>query len=214
MSSPLTLYTYWRSSCSWRVRICLALKALQFTPVPIHLVKNGGEQHSDMYKNLNPMAQVPTLIDGDFQLTQSMAIIEYLEERYPENHALFPGDAQAKARVRQVCEIINSGIQPVQNLNVLQRLDADKKVEWAHHYIARGFDALEQLLESTAGQYCVGDRVTAADACLVPQVMNAERFKVDMAKYPLISRINAELKLMDAFIVSDPSNQVDCPDKL
>lgn len=165
----------------------------------------------DNYKELNPIAQVPTLVDGDFQLTQSMAIMEYLDEKYP-GFELFPKEIERKARVRQVCEIINSGIQPIQNLNVLQKV-GEGKAAWAKHFIARGFDALEKMLGKTAGKYCVGDHITAADACLVPQVMNAVRWEVDMINYPIISRINTSLLEHEAFKVSDPESQVDAPQK-
>ena len=210
---PLKLYSYWRSSCSWRVRICLALKELKYECVPVHLVKDGGEQHKKEYKTINPMEQVPTLVTDDLSLTQSMAIMEYLEEKYAEQgHSLLPKDTVKRAKVRELCEVINSGIQPVQNLSVLQKI-GDKKVEWANNVITTGFIALEQKLSASAGKYSVDDDITMADACLVPQVMNAERFKVDMEKFPIISRINKALLEHAAFIESNPKNQIDCPEK-
>ena len=207
----LKLYSYWRSSCSWRVRICLALKGLQYECIPIHLVKDGGEQHKAEYKELNPMEQVPTLVNDDFILTQSMAIMEYLEESYG-GLSLLPEDAIQRAKVRELCEIINAGIQPIQNLSVLQKI-GDTKVEWANSAITTGFVGLEKKLAQCAGKYCVGDVITMADACLVPQVMNAERFKVDMERFPTIARINKSLLDHPAFIASAPKNQPDCPEK-
>ena len=205
------LYSYWRSSCSWRVRICLALKNIDYECIPVHLVKEGGEQHKDNYKKLNPMEQVPTFVKGDFMLTQSMAIMEYLEETYP-GRSLLPKDMEKRAKVRELCEIINSGIQPIQNLSVLQKI-GDTKAEWACSAITTGFVGLEQHLVNCAGKYCVGNDITMADACLVPQVMNAERFKVDMERFPTIARINKTLLEHSAFISSGPKSQPDCPEK-
>ena len=207
----LKLYSYWRSSCSWRVRICLALKGLEYECIPVHLVKDGGEQHKDDYKELNPMEQVPTLINDDIVLTQSMAIMEYLEEKFP-GHPLLPKDVVKRAKVRELCEIVNAGIQPVQNLSVLQKI-GDTKVEWANNVITTGFVGLEKQLVKYAGKYSVGDEITMADACLVPQVMNAERFKVDMSQFPTIARINKSLLEHPAIIASGPKTQPDCPEK-
>ncbi|XP_063804317.1 maleylacetoacetate isomerase isoform X2 [Pseudophryne corroboree] len=203
------LFGYWRSSCSWRVRIALALKNIEYDQHPINLIQDGGQQLTDEYKKVNPMLQVPALkIDG-ITLTQSLAIIEYLEETRP-NPPLLPRDPIRRAQCRIISEQIASGIQPVQNLSVLKRV-GDKQQEWAQHYITRGFQALELLLKDTAGRYCVGDEVTMADACLVPQVFNANRFKVDITPYPTISRINQSLCQLEAFQVSHPGRQPDTP---
>lgn len=158
------------------------------------------------------MLQVPALrIDG-VTLSQSLAIIEYLEETRP-SPALLPRDPVQRARCRMISDHITSGIQPLQNLAVLKKV-GDGSQEWAQHFITRGFQALEQLLQDTAGRYCVGDEVTMADLCLVPQVANADRFKVDMAPYPTISRINQSLMKLEAFQVSHPSRQPDTPPEL
>ncbi|XP_071972898.1 maleylacetoacetate isomerase isoform X4 [Engystomops pustulosus] len=158
------------------------------------------------------MQQVPALkIDG-VTLSQSLAIIEYLEETHP-SPPLLPKDPIKRAQCRMISDHIASGIQPVQNLAVLQRV-GDAKLEWAQHFITKGFQALELLLQETAGQYCVGDQVTMADLCLVPQVANADRFKVDMTPYPTISRINHALLKLEAFHVSHPSRQPDTPPDL
>jgi len=195
------------------VRICLSLKGLDYETIPIHLVKNGGEQHSQDYESLNPLHQVPTLIHGSNVITQSTAIMEYIEESFPlTGLPLLPSDPLQRAQVRQIVGIIASGIQPIQNLSVLQKIGAEGKMEWGKHWITVGFDALEQVLLNTAGTYCCGDEITIADACLVPQVYNAGRFGVDMDKYKIISRIDEELKKHPSFQWAAPENQVDCPD--
>ncbi|XP_069591886.1 maleylacetoacetate isomerase isoform X2 [Ranitomeya imitator] len=206
------LFSYFRSSCSWRVRIALALKGIEYDLRPVNLIQDGGQQRTDEYKHVNPMQQVPALrIDG-VTLSQSLAIIEYLEETRPLP-PLLPGDPLKRGQCRMLSDHIASGIQPVQNLDVLQRV-GDKKLEWAQHYITRGFQALELLLQDTAGHYCVGDEVTMADLCLVPQVANADRFHVDMTPYPTISRINQALLQLEAFQISHPSRQPDTPPEL
>jgi len=212
------LYSYFRSSCSWRVRIALELAGIKVDQVAVHLVKGGGEQHGADFKKLNPMEQVPCLeIDG-LVLTQSVAIMEYLADSFPDA-GIMPKDPKTRVKVRQVSELICSGIQPVQNLSVLQKHSADGKVgdrekEWARHFITVGFTALEQLLRTTAGTCCVGNSVTMADCCLVPQVYNAQRFSVDMTAFPLIARLNSNLSVRPEFEAAHPSMQPDCPPDL
>ncbi|ROT67146.1 hypothetical protein C7M84_014790 [Penaeus vannamei] len=208
-SKPI-LYSYFRSSCSWRVRIALAHKGVDYEYRAINLLKQ--EQVSDEYKKLNPIGQVPALIVDENTLTQSISILEYLEEAFPQK-PLLPKDLFKRAKVREVCEIIGSGIQPLQNLSVLQKI-GETKMEWGHFYIQKGFVALEQVLANSAGKYCVGDEVTIADCCLVPQVYNANRFKVDMAAFPVISRVHDALMSLDAFKAAHPSQQPDCPEDL
>ncbi|XP_063146230.1 maleylacetoacetate isomerase isoform X1 [Candoia aspera] len=206
------LYTYFRSSCSWRVRIALALKGIAYEQVSINLVKDGGQQMTSDFQKVNPMQQVPVIkIDG-ITLSQSLAIIEYLEDTQPLPR-LLPQDPKKRALVRMISNLIASGIQPLQNLEVLQQM-GEKKLGWAPHIISRGFKALEQILQETAGRYCVGDEVTMADLCLVPQVYNAERFKVDMTPYPIIRRINKALLELEAFQNSHPTRQPDAPPEL
>ncbi|XP_019374291.1 PREDICTED: maleylacetoacetate isomerase isoform X2 [Gavialis gangeticus] len=206
------LYSYFRSSCSWRVRIALALKGITYDQVPVNLLKDGGQQLTAEFQVVNPMQQVPALkIDG-ITLSQSLAIIEYLEETRP-NPRLLPQDQKKRAQVRMISDHIVSGIQPLQNLAILQRV-GEKKLEWAQHYITNGFQALERILKHTAGRYCVGDEVSMADLCLVPQVYNAERYKVDLAPYPTITRINKALLELEAFQVSHPTKQPDTPPEL
>lgn len=207
------LYSYFRSSCSWRVRIALALKNIDYETVPVNLIKDGGQQFSAEFQALNPMMQVPALkIDGT-TIGQSLAIIEYLEETRPTPR-LLPQDPKKRAHVRMISDLIAGGIQPLQNLSVLKQVGQEKQLAWAQKAISSGFKALEEILQHTAGKCCVGDEVTMADLCLVPQVANAERFKVDITPYPIISRLNKSLLAMEAFQVSHPSRQPDTPPEL
>uniref|UniRef100_A0AAA9TXU3 Maleylacetoacetate isomerase n=2 Tax=Bos taurus TaxID=9913 RepID=A0AAA9TXU3_BOVIN len=207
------LYSYFRSSCSWRVRIALALKNIDYETVAINLTKDGGQQFSGEFQALNPMKQVPALkIDG-ITIGQSLAIIEYLEETRPTPR-LLPWDPKKRAQVRMVSDLIASGIQPLQNLSVLKQVGQENQLTWAQQAITSGFNALEQILQSTAGRYCVGDEVSMADLCLAPQVANADRFKVDLTPYPTISRINKSLLALEAFHVSHPCRQPDTPPEL
>ncbi|XP_050654832.1 maleylacetoacetate isomerase isoform X2 [Macaca thibetana thibetana] len=218
------LYSYFRSSCSWRVRIALALKGIDYETVPINLIKDGGQQatqptralspqFSKDFQALNPMKQVPALkIDG-ITIHQSLAIIEYLEETRPTPR-LLPQDPKKRASVRMISDLIAGGIQPLQNLSVLKQVGEEFQLTWAQNAIISGFNALEQILQSTAGTYCVGDEVTMADLCLVPQVANAERFKVDCTPYPTISSINKRLLVLEAFQVTHPCRQPDTPTEL
>ncbi|KAK7105096.1 maleylacetoacetate isomerase-like [Littorina saxatilis] len=209
MASKPVLYSYFRSSASWRVRIALTMKGIDYDYAPVHLVKDGGEQNKEEYKSKNPMGQVPALVIDGLTLTQSLPIIEYLEETRPDNPVL-PKEPGKRAQARAIAEVINSGIQPLQNLKTLQAL-GDKKTEWAHTVISNGFEALEKMLQSSAGKYCVGDQVTIADLCLIPQCYNASRFSVDMTKYPTIVRIKEALEPLPAFVAADYNNQPDTP---
>uniref|UniRef100_A0A6B2F281 Maleylacetoacetate isomerase n=1 Tax=Bothriechis nigroviridis TaxID=88079 RepID=A0A6B2F281_BOTNI len=211
-SKKPVLYTYFRSSCSWRVRIALALKGIAYEQASINLIKDGGQQMTSDFQAVNPMQQVPAIkIDGII-LSQSLAIIEYLEDTRPLPR-LLPQDPKKRAMVRMISNHVASGIQPLQNLAVLQQM-GEKKQDWAQRIISQGFKALEQILQETAGDYCVGDEVTMADLCLVPQVYNAERFKMDLTPYPTISRINRALLELEAFQSSHPSRQPDTPPEL
>ncbi|XP_039207560.1 maleylacetoacetate isomerase isoform X2 [Crotalus tigris] len=211
-SQKPVLYTYFRSSCSWRVRIALALKGITYEQASINLIKDGGQQMTSDFQAVNPMQQVPAIkIDGII-LSQSLAIIEYLEDTRPLPR-LLPQDPKKRAMVRMISNHVASGIQPLQNLAVLQQM-GEKKQDWAQRIISQGFKALEQILQETAGCYCVGDEVTMADLCLVPQVYNAERFKMDLTPYPTISRINRALLELEAFQSSHPSRQPDTPPEL
>ena len=215
MSDKPRLYSYFRSSCSWRVRVALNLAGLEVEQVPIHLVKNGGEQHSQDYKKLNPLGQVPTLEMDGLLLTQSVAIMEYIHDTHPEAHIL-PEDPAMKAKVRMITDMICSGIQPIQNLSVMQKHSQDQaeRMAWSKYWITTGFRALEAVLQKTAGECCVGDKVTMADCCIVPQVFNATRFSVDMSEFPIIEKLNENLSSRPEFMAAHPTQQPDCPPEL
>ena len=190
------LYQFWRSSASYRVRWALAVKGIPFTTVPVDLLK--GEQATAEHRARNPMAHVPALwIDGRC-LAESVAIFEYLEETRP-TPALYPGDAWTRARVRQVVELVNSGIQPLQNIVTQRRHspDAEEQKVWSRFFNERGLEACEALLGTIAGEipgdgrFCVGSTLTAADLFVVPQVLTARRFGVDVARFPRLSAIEA-----------------------
>ncbi|OMJ79704.1 hypothetical protein SteCoe_20224 [Stentor coeruleus] len=204
----LTLYGYWRSSASWRVRIALALKNIEFNYIPVNLLQGGNT--SAEYLQKNPLGQVPTFVDGSFSLTQSFAIIHYIESKYPDG-PLIPANIEQMARMWEIAEIVNSGIQPLQNLPILDLAEKSgiSKKEWAQTVINEGFVAIEQILRNTAGNYCVGDQITVADICLVPQIYNAKRFEVDMSAFPIISRIGDALNLLPAFVKAHPDSQSD-----
>lgn len=211
----IKLYSYYRSSAAYRVRIALNLKQLAYKYETVHLVKDGGQQHSDVYQKLNPLELVPTLVDDETVLSQSLAIIEYLEDAYPNSYSLLPKDPVAKANVRQLSHIVACDIHPINNLRVLKYLkhelgvDDSSKNEWYAHWIKLGFNAFEKYLQSTAGTFCVGDDVTLADCCLVPQVYNALRFKVGLDDYPLIQKVYENCMRLTAFEKSIPENQPD-----
>ncbi|WP_185826940.1 maleylacetoacetate isomerase [Shewanella canadensis] len=218
----MKLYGYWRSSAAYRVRVALNHKGLDAELVSVHLVKDGGEQHQAEYAKLNPQELVPALIDIDnkeegeeaFVLSQSLAIIEYLDEKFPEN-ALLPQDLHEKAIVRSMAMSIACEVHPLNNLKVLQylskelALDDEAKSAWYHHWIDEGFSAFEKQLVKYSGRYCFGDSITLADLCLIPQVYNANRFNVDLSPYPNIVRIVDNCNRLDAFIDAAPENQAD-----
>lgn len=209
----MTLYGYWRSSCSWRVRIALHLKGLPFENVPVHLVADGGQQNHADYLQKNPMGQVPLLVTEDGNLSQSLPIIEYLDALHPEP-ALLPTDPFVRAQTRALAEMINSGVQPIQNLAVLQYVVGElkgDKLGWGRHWIQRGLDRFEQAVRPTAGTFCVGDQVSLADLCLVPQLYNARRFGCDESGWSTMLRIETACMALDAFQAAHPDRQPDAP---
>ena len=208
----MKLYGYWRSSSSWRVRIALAYKGLSWTGVPVSLIREGGEQHHESYRQINGLAQVPSLeLAPDVVLTQSMAILEYLEERCP-TPALLPQDLVARAKVRQYAEIINSGIQPLQNLSVLKKLAHEGHRDhrrWGREFIEKGLDTLNGLCPQSSEGFLVGSQPTFADLCLIPQLYNAKRFDCQLTRWPrLLSAWEAAFEI-DAFRSTRPENQID-----
>ncbi len=218
MADGLVLYGYWRSSAAYRVRIALNLKGLDYESRPVHLVRDGGQQHAPAYRNINPQQLVPCLLDGDRVLTQSLAIMEYLDEVHPElETSLLPVDARGRARVRALAMVVACDTHPLGNLRVLQRLesqfDADEaqRAEWSRHWIGTGLEALESMLADNAatGRFCHGDTPGMADICLVPQVYNALRWKLPMDDFPTVWRIHQACSELEAFRQAAPEAQPD-----
>ena len=207
------LYGYFRSSAAYRVRIALNLKKLPYDHAAVHLTRDGGWQWSEEFRKINPQKRVPALsLPTGEVLLQSLAIIEYLDEVFPEP-PLLPADAIERAQVRAVSQIIACDIHPINNLVVLNYLkgklghsqaEAD---DWYRHWVAQGFDAVEALLRP--GPYAFGAHVSVADLCIVPQVFNARRFKMDMAKYPKIAAVEAACQKLPAFDKARPEKQPD-----
>ena len=212
----LKLYTYFRSSAAYRVRIALNLKGLPYEAVPVHMLRDGGQQHSSQYTAINPSALIPTLQDGEATLTQSLAIIEYLDDVHP-TPALLPADPLGRARVRALALAVACDIHPLNNLRVLRYLEhtlgvgGDERNDWYRHWVETGFAAIEKMLLTSpvTGRFCHGDTPTLADCCLIPQVFNAERFKVPMGSYPTISAIAQHCQAIDAFRRAAPDMQPD-----
>jgi len=208
------LYSYFRSSASYRVRIGLALKGLAYEYVAVNLVKDGGEQHDDAHRTKNPMEQVPVLEldDGGHKvlLTQSVAILEYLDERHP-TPPFFPKEPIARSAVRRAVEIVNSGIQPLQNLRVMQEIKTlgGDSVAFARDANERGLGALEAEATRSTGAYLVGDQISLAEVFLVPQMFSARRLGVDVSKYPRLVQIDEALATHPAFIAAHPDRQPD-----
>lgn len=211
------LYTYWRSSAAYRVRIGLALKGMDAEHIPVHLVRDGGEHLNPSYGAINPQNLVPSLVlDGGEILTQSLAILEYLDEIKPEP-AFLPQDALSRAHARALAQAVAVDIHPLNNLRVLnyltetQGFEAGDKEIWCQQWINTGFSGLEKLLEQSAhtGEFCFGDAPGLADICLVPQVYNARRFNVDLTPYPNILRIDENCCTLAAFETAKPENQPD-----
>jgi maleylacetoacetate isomerase len=207
------LYTYFRSSAAYRLRIALNLKGLAYEAVPIHLTKDGGRQHSAEYRAVNPQRRVPALVlDNGEVLTQSMAIMEYLDEVHPSPRFL-PADPVARAKVRAFADVIACDIHPVNNLAQLQYLKRELKQEqpaidaWYHHWVLEGFAALETMIRP--GPYCFGSEVTLADICLVPQMYNARRLKVPLDSFPKLVAADAALLKLAPFDKARPENQPD-----
>lgn len=220
MATGLVLYGYWRSSAAYRVRIALNLKGLRYESRPVHLVRDGGEQHAPAFRALNPQETVPVLLDGDRVVTQSLAILEYLEEMYPEPEtALLPVDARGRAQMRALAMAVACDIHPLGNLRVLQQLEAqfgaseEQRAEWSRYWIAAGFNAIEEMLGGSVatGRYCHGEAPGMADACLIPQVYNALRWKLPMDAYPTIFRIHQACNELEAFRLAAPEAQPDAP---
>lgn len=209
----MKLYSYFRSSAAYRVRIALNLKGLPYEMESIHLTKDGGKQFSDAFRAINPQMRVPALqLSGGEVLTQSLAIIDYLDEVYPDP-PLLPAEALDRARVRAAAQVVACDIHPLNNLVALRYLKRNLNQEqtaidaWYHHWVIEGFKALEQMI--TPGPYCFGSHVTLADVCLVPQVFNARRLKVPLDAFPKIVAVESACLKLPAFDKARPENQPD-----
>lgn len=213
----MKLYNFWRSTAANRVRIAVNLKNIPLENVIVNFLKDGGQQNQPAYRAVNPAGGVPSLeLDGGEVLTQSIAILEYLDECFPEP-PLLPGDALARAHAREIALHVVADLHPLNTPRIMKQLTvqfgADEAAHgvWMHHWINEGFTAIETMLRrlGSNGRHCLGDSATLADVCLVPQVFNAHRFKVDLAPYPLIASIERHCLTLPAFAAAHPSVQPD-----
>ncbi len=210
----MKLYSYYRSTAAYRVRIALHLKGVDYDIVPVNLLED--EQNDASYRQDNPQARVPLWVEGDFKLGQSLAIIDYLEQVYPEP-ALYPADPKQRARVSYLAQIIACDMHPLNNLSVLRYLenalgqDRAERMQWYHHWLQQGFDALEKAIQATpsTGRCCLGNEVTLADICLIPQIYNAKRFNFSMERYPSLMAIDEYCLSLPAFQQASPELQPD-----
>ena len=218
MGDNLRLYSYWRSSAAYRVRIGLNLKGLEYETIPVHLTEDGGQQHADAYRAINPQELVPTLLHGQRRLTQSLSILDYLDVIWPVC-PLLPATARERQRARALALMVACDIHPLNNLRVLQYFEREWQVAqpardaWVRHWIETGFRVIEMQLKDhpSTGTYCDGDSPGLSDCCLIPQVYNARRFGIDMGTYPAIARIEKECLALPEFDDARPENQPDAP---
>lgn len=217
MMAEFILHNYFRSSTSYRVRIALNYKNIPYEYKAVNLLK--GEQLGPDYKRLNPLGGVPTLIHNGKVVPDSYAILEYLEEIVP-TPPLLPNDPYLRARIRQVCEIVNSSMHPLANLRVLKHLEEtsgytqDQKESWAQHWGHIGLEALEKSLHEFSSTYSFGDTVTMADLFIVPQIVSSQRFKIDTTKYATLTKIFNNCQKLEAFAKTHPFRQPDTPEDL
>lgn len=213
----LILYSYWRSSAAYRVRIALNLKGLAYRQVPVHLVRDGGQQHSADYRALNPQELVPLLLDeeaGGVRIAQSLAILEYLDEVFPVP-SLLPGEPELRAQVRALAMHVACDIHPLNNLRVLQYLSAElgvaeeAKNAWYRHWVERGLAAVEEGLAAFGGRLSLGQRPGYLEACLIPQLYNARRFGCELSGFPRLLALEDRCLALDAFKAAAPEAQPD-----
>ncbi len=215
-ADQLKLYSYFRSSAAYRVRIALNIKGLSYDYLPVHLLRNGGMQFAEPFRTMNPQQLVPLLDDDGLQVSQSLAIIEYLDEKFPQVR-LLPDSAEGRARVRQIAMAIACDIHPLQNLRVLKYLTGtlglseDDKLGWLKHWLGLGLEALEAdlLRASSRGNFCFGDSPTMADCLLVPQMFSASRFGIDVSPYPTLRTIYAACEALAPIAAAHPARQPD-----
>ncbi|XP_047338481.1 glutathione S-transferase zeta class-like isoform X1 [Impatiens glandulifera] len=213
-AKKLKLYSFWRSSCSFRIRFALNVKGLEYDLITINWFQ--GENRKAEYLKINPIGFVPALVDDDIVVADSFAIALYLEEKYPQQHPLIPRDLQKRAINYQVATIVSSSIQPFQNLSgnrfMDDKISLDEKIDWIKAKIEKGLSALEKLLHDHAGKYATGDEIALGDVFLAPQIHAAiSRFNVDMTKYPVLSRCYDGYNELPAFLNALPKNQPDFP---
>jgi len=204
----LALYSYWRSSAAWRVRLALEVKGLKYQYRAVNLLQ--GAQQTPEYAKVNPQGLVPALDVGGKIVVQSLACIEYLEETHPEK-PLLPKDPYQRALARGIALAVAADIHPLQNLRVMKKVTdkQEEREEWARHWIRNGLESIEKMLAQSAGKFCVGDEVTVADICLIPQVGNARRFKIDLEPFPRIRAIDERCSALPAFVAAHPNSQPD-----
>ncbi|MFB9067913.1 maleylacetoacetate isomerase [Pseudofulvimonas gallinarii] len=218
-SADITLYDYWRSSAAWRVRIGLNLKGVAYRSQPVHLVREGGEQHRPEYRAINPAGLVPTLLHGQRRITQSLAILEYLDEAFPGHPHLLPEDVRGRARVRALALTLAADTHPIHNLRVQQYLkntmglDEDAVAAFVRHWLLEGFTSFEALLASSSetGSFCHGDHPTLADCVLVPAMYAARRFGAPLDDFGNCLRIHDQCSSLPAFQAAHPDRQPDAP---
>ncbi len=216
MGDGFRLYGYWRSSAAWRVRIALNLKGLEYEQIPVHLVRDGGEQHQAAFRAINPQGLVPVLLHGERVIRQSLAIIEYLDELHP-SPALLPSVSRDRARVRTLAQVIACDTHPLANLRVMQYLDRElgvseaQRLVWMRHWMAEGLASVETQVANhpSTGDFCEGDMPSMADCCLVPQLYNARRYELDLGPWPTLRRIEANCMALPAFREATPERQPD-----
>jgi len=211
----MKLYGFWRSTATWRVRIGLAYKGIDYAYEPMHLRRGGGEQNTEAYRAKNPMQQVPLLEFEEqgrtVRLAQSLAILAYLDERHPEP-SLLPRDLLARARARQIAEMINAGMQPLQNTSVQLWVEQELKSDsaaWVRHWVGRGLRALEAVVAESAGRFAVGDEISVADLCIVPEMYFARRFSIPLDAHPTLLRVEAACAALPAFAAAHAERQPD-----
>ncbi|KAI9122494.1 hypothetical protein K1719_006334 [Acacia pycnantha] len=210
--NKVQLYSYWRSSCSFRARIALNLKGIKYEYRPVNLLK--GEHSDPDFLKLNPVGFVPVLVDGNLVISDSFAIIMYLEDKFTQR-PLLPSDLQKRTINFQVAHIVASSIQPLQNMNVLnyigEKVSPDEKLPWVHGVIRKGFTAIEKLLKGHTGRYATGDELFLADVFLAPQLYTATRFNVDMSEFPVLARLMETYNEVLVIREASPENQPDAP---